>query len=192
MDILLWLLNSLLFPLQCFLISNQKRNCIRKAEDTFIWFKCHDRFENYLRIAGVWKHLETRCACKDDRRIVSNRGHTHARGWWWNVTWRLSSWLSVSQSDWNRTPLRSGTVRGWWTAAFGAHLIWGEGTVLSKLLLLFSEERGREIRGSHWIFRAQILWTITSLEKNQKQIEVRSCISGWSRLFKIIIITITI
>lgn len=73
MNILLWLFNNLPFPFQCLLISNQKRNCIKKVEHTVIWLKCHDWFVNYSR---TWEYF----TWKPDVLVTMRKGMHAVQG----------------------------------------------------------------------------------------------------------------
>ena len=146
MNILLWLFNNLPFPFQCLLISNQKRNCIKKAEHTVIWLKCHDWFVNYSRTWEyfTWKpDLLVKMCCTQFRGLMVERS-------------RAAFFLAtcISQSDGNMVQLL-GTVRGCWTAYFDSHSI-TEDTIMSKLLSLFLGERRLEIQGSQSVLKANI------------------------------------
>lgn len=78
MDILLWVFDRHPFPFQCFLISSQKRNCIKEGEYNYIYVAQMPRLVcELLKNLGIF-NLEIRCA--SEREIVFDEDALKARG----------------------------------------------------------------------------------------------------------------
>lgn len=145
MDILLWLFDRHPFPFQCFLISSQKRNCIKEGEYNYIYVAQMPRLVcELLKNLGIF-NLEIRCAFEREilslTRTLSKQGADRE-----NVVWLLSSWWPVYPEWLQQASAKVRDGRDGWAAAFGSHLTERRHYLVGIALTILRKERTRDSR----------------------------------------------